>query len=195
MPKQTATGGCRLPFRRSTFYDSVALGCAFWGNTAAGIRHQPFLQEILLHQATGQDFRTFARKMRRLTPPRRRSKAAKCGVSHPYVGGAFEDEQPIDLRQPSQFHFPRPPDLLQPPQGFLYQPAFAQADPVSRMPGRSFLNWRCVQFGSWWTKCWKRCQRSPLRYIRWRDGGIHASRSPHSGPSPALASVPHNPAR
>src|SRR5215510_717376 len=53
---------------------------------------------------------------------------------------ATEHEEPIHFRQSSQLHLLQRPDLLQPPERFLHQPPFAQADLISGMTCRSRIN-------------------------------------------------------
>lgn len=44
------------------------------------------------------------------------------------VGGATEDEQPVDLFQAAQLHLAQRTGLLQPAEALLHQPAPAEAD-------------------------------------------------------------------
>ena len=59
------------------------------------------------------------------------------------VGGAAEDKEPVDLGQTSQLYLSKWAGLLEPAEGFLDQPAAAEADRIvgvscsSSVPGSS----------------------------------------------------------
>ena len=53
------------------------------------------------------------------------------------VGGAAEDEDPVDLGKSSQLYQSEWAGLLQPAEGLLDQPAATERDGVSGVPGRS----------------------------------------------------------
>ena len=53
------------------------------------------------------------------------------------VGGAAEDEEPVDLHQTSQLYLGKWAGLLQPAEGLLDQPAATERDGVPGVPGRS----------------------------------------------------------
>ena len=58
------------------------------------------------------------------------------------VGGAAEDEDPVDLGQTSQLYLSEWAGLLQPSEGLLDQPTTTQADRVAGVPGGSCIKVR-----------------------------------------------------
>lgn len=53
------------------------------------------------------------------------------------MGGATEDEDPVDLCQTSQLYLSKWAGLLQPAEGLLDQPPAAEADRITSVPGGS----------------------------------------------------------
>ena len=60
------------------------------------------------------------------------------------VGGAAEDEEPVDLGQTSQLYLSKWAGLFEPAEGFLDQPATAEADRIAGVPGGSCIEVRAV---------------------------------------------------
>ena len=63
---------------------------------------------------------------------------------HEVVGGATEDEQPIDLVQSAQLHLAYRTGLFEPSKSFFDQPSAAQADGVAGMPRGSAVEVRAA---------------------------------------------------
>ena len=55
------------------------------------------------------------------------------------VGGAVEDEEPVDLGQTSQLYLGKWAGLLEPAEGCLDQPATAEADRIAGVPDGSSI--------------------------------------------------------
>ncbi len=67
------------------------------------------------------------------------SKGYQFRQPHEVVGGAAEDEQPIDLVQSAQLHLADRAGLLEPSKSLFDQPSAAQADGVAGMPRGSAI--------------------------------------------------------
>src|ERR1700736_2970041 len=70
------------------------------------------------------------------------SKGYQFRQPHEVVGGAAEDEQPIDLVQSAQLHLADRAGLLEPSKSLFDQPSAAQADGVAGMPRGSAVEVR-----------------------------------------------------
>src|SRR3982074_3771991 len=72
------------------------------------------------------------------------SKGYQFRQPHEVVGGAAEDEQPIDLVQSAQLHLADRAGLLEPSKSLFDQPSAAQADGVAGMARGSAVEVRAA---------------------------------------------------
>jgi hypothetical protein len=72
------------------------------------------------------------------------SKGYQFGQPHEVVGGAAEDEQPVNLVQSAQLHLADRAGLLEPSKSLFDQPSAAQADGVAGMPRGSAVEVRAA---------------------------------------------------